>query len=93
MRLTRARVDNLALVNGMVHFEVTGPDGFLLRTHFGAGPVPDEPHTRIRVDETAYRDLREGKLDPQAAFLEQRIAVEGDMQLAMQLALAAIAPD
>jgi hypothetical protein len=93
MRLTRARVDNLALVNGLVHFEVTGDDGFVLRTHFGAGPIPDAPSTRIRLDEAAYRDLREGKLDPQAAFLSQQIVVEGDMQLAMQLALAAIAPD
>jgi hypothetical protein len=93
MRLTRARVANLALVNGLVHFEVTGDDGFVLRTHFGSGPMPDAPHTRIRVDEAAYRDLRSGKLDPQAAFLSQQIVVEGDMQIAMQLALAAIAPD
>jgi hypothetical protein len=93
MRLTRARVDNLARVNGLVHFEVTGDDGFVLRTHFGSGPVPEAPDTRIRVDEAAYRDLRGGKLDPQAAFMNQQIVVEGDMQLAMQLALAAIAPD
>lgn len=93
MRLTRSRVDNLALVNGLVHFEVTGSDGFLLRTHFGTGPIPDTPSTLIQVDETAYRDLRSGKLDPQAAFMNQQIVVEGDMQIAMQLALAAIAPD
>lgn len=93
MKLTRARVDNLAFVNGLVHFEVTGDDGFVLRTHFGSDPVPDEPHTTIRVDEAAYQDLRSGELDPQAAFMSQQIVVEGDMQLAMQLALAAIAPD
>ena len=93
MKLTKARINNLALVMGLVHFEVIGEEGFVLRTHFGTNPVPDEPDTLIRVDETAYRDLRSGKLDPQAAFMNQQIVVEGDMQKAMQLALAAIAPD
>lgn len=93
MKLTKARLDNLALVEGLVHFEVTGEDGFVLLTHFGAEEVPDEPRTVIRVDEAAYRDLRSGRLDPQAAFMSQQIVVEGDMQTAMQLALAAVAPD
>jgi hypothetical protein len=93
MKLTKSRIDNLALVQGLVHFEVTGEDGFVLRTHFGTSPPPAEPDTWIRVDEAAYRDLRGGKLDPQAAFMNQQIVVEGDMQMAMQLALAAIAPD
>jgi hypothetical protein len=93
MRLTKARIDNLAGVNGLVLFEVTGERGFALRTHFGAGPVPAEPTTTIRVDEQAYRELRSGDLDPQTAFISQRIVVEGDMQAAMQLALAAVAPD
>jgi hypothetical protein len=93
MKLTKARIDNLALVQGLVHFEVTGDDGFVLRTHFGGDPIPDEPHTQIRLDEAAYQDLRSGQLDPQAAFMNQQIVVEGDMQMAMQLALAAIAPD
>lgn len=93
MKLTQARIDNMALVSGLVHFEVTGEDGFVLRTHFGTSPPPDEPNTWIRVDEGAYQDLRSGKLDPQAAFMNQQIVVEGDMQMAMQLALAAIAPD
>jgi hypothetical protein len=93
MKLTKARIDNLAFVNGLVHFEVTGDDGFVLRTHFGSDPVPAEPQTRIRVDQAAYEDLRNGRLDPQSAFMNQQIVVEGDMQMAMQLALAAIAPD
>lgn len=93
MKLTKARIDNLAFVNGLVHFEVTGDEGFVLRTHFGTEPVPAEPNTTIRVAEAAYQDLRGGKLDPQSAFMNQQIVVEGDMQMAMQLALAAIAPD
>ena len=65
----------------------------MLATHFGPAPVPAEPKTRIRVDAEAYRDLRSGALDPQLAFMNERIVVEGDMQAAMQLALAAVSPD
>jgi hypothetical protein len=93
LMLTRARVENLRAVNGLVRFEVTGDDGFALGTHFGSAPVPPEPKTRITVDADAYRDLRSGELDPQSAFMSERIRVEGDMQAAMQLALAAVAPD
>ena len=57
------------------------------------GPIPAEPDASITVDDQAYRELRDGRLDPQSAFLDGQIRVEGDMQLAMQLALAAIAPD
>jgi hypothetical protein len=93
MRLTRSRIENQAGVDGLVSLEVTGERGFRLRTHFGDGPLPAEPKIAITGDETAYRELRSGALDPQAAFMKQQILVEGDMQAAMQLALAAIAPD
>lgn len=93
MKLTRARIDALAGLEGLVLFEVTGEGGFALRTHFGPAPIPDAPVTTIRMDAAAYRDLRAGTLDPQTAFMNQQIAIEGDMRVAMQLALAAIAPD
>jgi hypothetical protein len=93
IRLTRSRVDDLEQVKGLLHFEVTGDEGFVLRSHFGGDPVPDAPDTTIRIDEAAYRDLRSGALDPQSAFMEHRIVVQGDMQIAMQVALAAAAGD
>jgi len=93
IRLTRSRVDDLAEVRGLLHFEVTGEEGFVLRSHFGSEPVPAAPDATIRIDGAAYRDLRSGALDPQSAFMEHRIEVQGDMQIAMQLALAAVAGD
>jgi hypothetical protein len=93
LRLTQRRVDNLADVRGLLKLVIRGDNGFELLTHFGTGPIPNEPAASITVDEEAYRELRSGALDPQEAFMDGRIAIEGDMQIAVQLALAAISPD
>ena len=93
MRLTQRRVDNLADVKGLLKLVIQGDDGFELLTHFGPGPIPNEPAASITVDEVAYRELRSGALNPQDAFMDGRIAIEGDMQMAVQLVLAAISPD
>ena len=93
MRLTRARVELLAGLSGSVRFELRGEGGFALLTHFGVGPVPAAPTTSITIEREAYRALRAGELAPQDAFLSGQIKVEGDYQLAMQLALAALATD
>jgi putative sterol carrier protein len=93
MKLTQARIDNLAGVSGSLEFSITGDDGFSLRLHFGLDPVPEEPTTTIRVDRPGYEKLRSGEVAPHEAFMGGLIQVEGDMQLAMQLALAALSPD
>ena len=93
MKLTSGRIENLAGVKGCLRFELLGEGGFALLTHFGPDPIPEQPDTQIRVDADAYRRLRSGELNPQDAFLGGQITVEGDMQLAMQIALAALSPD
>ncbi|HKA14153.1 MAG TPA: SCP2 sterol-binding domain-containing protein [Myxococcota bacterium] len=93
LALTRSRVESLRAVDGLVRFEVTGDDGFAVGTHFGAAPVPAEPKTRITVDGQVYRDLRSGALDAQSAFMNEQIRIEGDLQAAIALALAAVSAD
>jgi len=95
IKLTRSRVEQIGAVKGALLFELTGEGGFRLVAHLGGEPPADEapPATAIRVDAQAYRELRAGALQPQDAFLAGKIQVEGDMQLAMQLALAVLSPD
>jgi len=93
IRLTQARVEQIAAVGGTLLFELTGPGGFRLLARLGEGEPVLPADTSIRVDTEAYRELRQGKLEPQDAFLAGRIQVEGDMQRAMQLALAVLSPD
>ena len=96
IKLTRDRVEQIAAVGGTLCFELTGEGGFQLLAKLGdaaPGDSGDRADTTIRVDAQAYRALREGKLEPQQAFLAGKIAVEGDMQRAMQLALAVLSPD
>ncbi len=92
-KLTQSRLDNLAGVAGCLALEVTGDEGFAFRVHFGTDPVPDEPHTAITVSPEVYADLREGRLDPQNAFMSGQLDVSGDLQIAMMLALAALSPE
>ncbi len=93
LRLTQRRVDNMTDVQSLLKLVIQGDNGFELLTHFGTGPIPNEPAASITVDEQAYRELRSGALNPEEAFMDGRIAIEGDLQVAMQLALAAISPD
>ncbi len=93
MKLTRARIDNLTGVGGSLRFTLSGDAGFTLLTHFGSDPVPEQPTTTITVDPEGYRKLRSGEIQAHEAFMSGLIQVEGDMQLAMQLALAALSPD
>lgn len=93
MKLTTGRMLNLAGLSGTLRFALTGEGGFALLVHFGDEPIADEAKCSLEIAREAYDKLRTGEINPQEAFMNQQIAVEGDMQMAMQLALAAMTPD
>jgi hypothetical protein len=93
IRLTKDRLELLAGLRGTLRFRVTGDDGFTVVTHFGPGEPKEPPDTEIRVAPDVYAELQAGRLDAQSAFMSGKLELEGDMQLAMQLALAAMSPD
>jgi hypothetical protein len=93
IRLTRRRIQSLSDVNGLIRLEVIGRQGFVLSAHFGVEPIPDAPDTKIQLEDSVYRDLQSGQLDAQTAFMKHQIVVEGDLRIAMKVAMATIAPD
>ena len=90
---TQLRVDNLRMVKGTVRFTLTGPQGFSLLSHFGGGEPALEPDCALSIDGELYSELRAGEIDPQEAFMSGKIELTGDLQMAMQLALAVMSPD
>ncbi|MBW2274679.1 MAG: SCP2 sterol-binding domain-containing protein [Deltaproteobacteria bacterium] len=93
MRLTTRRVENLCAIAGTIRFERSGEDAFSLLAHFGFTPLAESPAATISLDAATYGELERGELEPQDAFLSGRVEVGGDLQVAIQLALAALAPD
>jgi hypothetical protein len=91
--LTAERLSQLGEVGGCLRFELQGDDGFSLLSNFGAGEAPSEPDATISVSEKAYAELQSGELNPMEAFMGGQIEILGDMQMAMQLALAMLNPD
>jgi len=92
-KLTKSRLENLRAISGCLGFEVTGANGFAFRVQFGGGSPSADPDTEIRVGSDLYADLLAGRIDPQDAFMSGRLDVRGDLEIAMQLALAALSPD
>jgi putative sterol carrier protein len=93
MKLTSQRIQNLHGLAGSLRFELTGDQAMVLIVHFGDGPMPEEATCSIRISGDAYGQLRSGELAPMDAFMNGAIEVEGDMQMAMQMALAAMSPE
>ena len=93
MRLTALRVRSLRELAGSLRFETMGEAGFALVAHFGDAAAESEPRTGIRIRDEIFARLRSGHLDPQAAFLDGLIEIEGDEELAIRLALAASSPE
>jgi putative sterol carrier protein len=91
--LTGARIAALRAISGNVRLEVTGAAPWGILVAFGGAPESLDPHTTISIDGAEYRKLREGALDLQGAFMTGKLALSGDVDKAMKLALALMTPE
>ena len=98
IKLTRDRVEQIAAVGGTLCFELTGEGGFRLLAKLGsAAPrrshAATSPTRRSASTPRPTANCAKAGSSRRQAFLAGKIAIEGDMQRAMQLALAVLSPD
>ncbi len=93
IRLTAQRLENLSLLSGALRFELLGEGGFHLTLHFGAEPIAADADCVMRLSMETYADLQSGRLEAQDAFFGEQVEIEGDLEMAVRFALAALAPD
>lgn len=91
--ITGSRVAALRAISGSVRLEVTGAAPWGIAVAFGGAPPAAAPETTISIDAAEYRKLREGALDLQGAFMTGKLALAGDVEKAMKLALALMTPE
>ncbi|MCH2186571.1 SCP2 sterol-binding domain-containing protein [Myxococcota bacterium] len=94
MKLTSNRLRQLSELNGRARLELTDGPRMSLEARLGLGILEAEaPHCTLRLPAAVYTALRQGAVAPQDAFMSGQIRVDGDMNLAIQLALAAVSAD
>jgi hypothetical protein len=93
MLLTPQRVQSLRDLKGALRLEVEGDSGFVLEASFGVDPARAETSASIRLSPEVFEALQSGALDAQDAFFDEKVAVEGDLEIAIGAALAALSPE
>jgi putative sterol carrier protein len=77
--------------NASYQFEILGPDGGTWalkiqqqKCELVVGGVPS-PSVTISLSDKDWMSIREGKLNSQMAFMQGKLKIKGDMNLAMKL--------
>jgi hypothetical protein len=89
--LTRSRIARLREVSGTVRLVLINADDGAERSvtlHLGPGEPASLPLATVSMRDDDARRLREGSLQPHAAFLQGLVTIRGDMSLAVQLGTA-----
>ena len=81
-----ALIDRIKPIKGTICFVVEDPDQGDLRVtiKFGEG-APEQPQCTVSTDVETAKATQTGALNPQAAFMQGKVKIVGDMNLAMQV--------
>jgi putative sterol carrier protein len=90
--LTPARLDALRAVEGTMRIEVTGQRPWGVVLHFGAPPIPAVT-TKVAIGDEAFAQLLAGALDLQGAFMGGKLALDGNVEVPMKMAMAIMTPE
>ena len=70
--------------DGTAKFVIEG-EGTVMIDSDGARAADDDADVTLTADADTFESILQGDLDPTAAFMSGRLAVDGDMSLAMKL--------
>jgi putative sterol carrier protein len=73
--------------SGVAKFVIDG-EGAIIVDGEGARASDEEASVTLTADADTFESMMAGDLDPTAAFMQGKLAIDGDMGLAMQLGAA-----
>lgn len=73
--------------DGLAKFVIEG-EGEILVDSDGARASDDDADVTLTADRETFEDMIAGDLDPTAAFMSGKLAIDGDMGTAMKLGAA-----
>lgn len=72
---------------GSAKFDIAG-EGSIVLDGAGARASDEETDVTLSADADTFQSILEGDTDPTSAFMSGKLAVDGEMGIAMQLAAA-----
>jgi putative sterol carrier protein len=76
-----------AAFSGTAKFDITG-EGCVMMDASGARAGDEPADVTLTADADTFQSILEGETNPTSAFMSGKLAVDGDMGMAMQLASA-----
>ncbi|WP_370400882.1 SCP2 sterol-binding domain-containing protein [Sulfitobacter sp. JB4-11] len=71
--------------DGTAKFDIAG-EGCVMMDNTGARAADEEADVTLSADVETFKGIMEGDTNPTAAFMSGKLAVDGDMGMAMKLA-------
>ncbi len=72
-------------IDGVVKFDLRGLGAIMVDSE-GVRAADEDADVTLSADADVFEEILSGDLDPTSAFMTGRLAVEGDMGMAMKLA-------